>query len=101
MPFEDFEREVARSLTACSAPADSIRARHLAITVNRWPHGYAHESTRLGRGLEPGPAPGDRPAAFGRITIANSDAGADAYTDAAIDQAWRAVNELTDARSGV
>ena len=31
---------------------------------------------------------------FGRIAIANSDAGAAAYTDSAIDQAYRAVNEL-------
>jgi spermidine dehydrogenase len=33
-------------------------------------------------------------AKFGRITIANSDAGAAAYTDSAIDQAHRAVREL-------
>jgi spermidine dehydrogenase len=31
---------------------------------------------------------------FGRIAIANSDAGAAAYTDSAIDQAYRAVQEL-------
>ena len=31
---------------------------------------------------------------FGRIAIANSDAAAYAYTDAAIDQAHRAVREL-------
>ena len=31
---------------------------------------------------------------FGRIAIANSDAGARAYTDVAIDQAYRAVEEL-------
>ena len=31
---------------------------------------------------------------FGKIAIANSDAGASAYTDVAIDQAWRAVVEL-------
>ena len=31
---------------------------------------------------------------FGRITIANSDAARRAYTDAAIDQAHRAVQEL-------
>jgi spermidine dehydrogenase len=31
---------------------------------------------------------------FGSITIANSDAGANADTDEAIDQAYRAVNEL-------
>ena len=30
---------------------------------------------------------------FGRISIANSDAGASAYTNAAIDQAYRAVQE--------
>ena len=33
-------------------------------------------------------------ARFGRITIANSDSGAMAYTDSAIDQAYRAVQEL-------
>ena len=33
-------------------------------------------------------------ARFGRIAIANSDAGAAAYTDSAIDQAYRAVEEL-------
>jgi spermidine dehydrogenase len=35
-----------------------------------------------------------RLARFGRIAIANSDAGAAAYTDSAIDQAHRAVGEL-------
>jgi len=29
-----------------------------------------------------------------KIAIANSDAGASAYTNVAIDQAWRAVGEL-------
>jgi len=29
------------------------------------------------------------------LAIANADAGAYAYTDGAIDQAWRAVQELT------
>jgi len=33
-------------------------------------------------------------ARFGRIAIANSDAGAAAHTDSAIDQAHRAVQEL-------
>jgi spermidine dehydrogenase len=32
---------------------------------------------------------------FGKIAIANSDAGANAYTNEAIDQAHRAVMELT------
>jgi spermidine dehydrogenase len=33
---------------------------------------------------------------FGRIGIANSDAGGLAYTDSAINQAHRAVGELLD-----
>jgi len=35
----------------------------------------------------------------GRIAIANADAAAYAYTDAAIDQAYRAVGELTNAKA--
>ena len=31
---------------------------------------------------------------FGRITIANTDSGATAYTDVAINEAYRAVHEL-------
>jgi len=50
-----------------------------------WPHGQS--PCELGR----------KP--FGRITIANSDAAAAAYTDQAIDQAHRAVNELIAARA--
>ena len=34
---------------------------------------------------------------FGALTIANSDAGASAYTHVAIDQAYRAIKELPDA----
>jgi spermidine dehydrogenase len=67
-----------------------------AITVNRWPHGYGYEYNALyDPQWPPGQAPheiGRRP--FGRITIANSDAAATAYTDAAIDQGHRAVEEL-------
>jgi spermidine dehydrogenase len=67
-----------------------------AITVNRWAHGYAYEYDWYSdRDLPTGPRPnviGRKP--FGSITIANSDSAARAYTDAAIDEAWRAVNEL-------
>ena len=70
-----------------------------AITVNRWPHGYAYEYNPL---FDPDWPDGQAPnvvgrARFGRIAIANSDAGAAAYTDSAIDQAYRAVQELTQA----
>ena len=69
-----------------------------AITVNRWPHGYAYEYNSLFDSfwLEGGETPCEvarKP--YGRIAIANSDAGAYAYTDEAINQAWRAVGEIT------
>jgi len=68
-----------------------------AITVNRWPHGYAYEYMALD---DPqwaeGPAPHEiGRAQFGRISIANSDSEARAYLDAAIDSGWRAVAEQT------
>lgn len=97
MSFKDYEREVRSVLdgmlrTTGFNAADDI----LAITVNRWPHGYAYDYLDLwDSDWPPGQAPHEiarRP--FGNITIANADAGADAYTHVAIDQAWRAVNEL-------
>jgi spermidine dehydrogenase len=68
----------------------------VAITVNRWPHGYGYEYNAL---FDPEWPPGEAPheigrRRFGRVTIANTDSGATAYTDVAIDQAWRAVQEL-------
>ena len=66
------------------------------ITVGRWAHGYAYGYNSL---FDPAFAEGQEPNVigrkpFGRITIANSDAGAIAYMDVAIDQAYRAVQEL-------
>ena len=71
----------------------------LAITVNRWPHGYSYEYMQL---WDPEWRPGEAPheiarKPIGSITIANSAAGASAYTHVAIDQAYRAVNELEEA----
>ncbi len=97
MPFEDYEREVRRILNGILGSAGFDSARDiLAITVNRWPHGYARDHVDLEDAdwnVEPSPTVVGRQR-FGRIAIANSDAGADAYTHVAIDQAWRAVNEL-------
>jgi len=68
----------------------------IAITVNRWPHGYAYEYNPL---FDPDWNEHEQPhmigrAPFGRITIANSDSGAGAYTDCAIEQAHRAIDEV-------
>jgi spermidine dehydrogenase len=64
--------------------------------VNRWSHGYAYSFNSL---FDPDWAPAERPwvvgrKRLGRIAIANSDAAASAYTDAATDEAQRAVQEL-------
>ena len=98
-PFAEFEREIRAQLAAVLGPAGFDPARDITgITVNRWPHGYAPEYNFL---WLPDVPVEQRPhmvgrARFGRIAIANSDAGDGAYTDVAIDQAWRAVNELRD-----
>jgi spermidine dehydrogenase len=97
MTFEGFEREIRAQLARMLAgggfdPASDI----VGITVNRWPYGYAYTYDTLG---DPDVAPEARPHVigrqrFGRITIANADAGAAAFTNQAIDEAHRAVEEL-------
>ena len=48
MPFEDYEREVRSVLTSLLGPGGFDAARDiLAITVNRWPHGYARDHLDL------------------------------------------------------
>ncbi len=98
-PFEVIERSVRDQLGRMFGsggfdPAADI----LGITVNRWPHGYAYQYSSLADPfwLEGGEQPCEvarRP--YGRIAIANADAAAYSYSDAAIDQARRAVDELT------
>ena len=95
-PFLTFENEIKGQLTDLFAAHGFNADRDIeAITVNRWAHGYAYEYFGLDDGpFEEGAYPheiGRRQ--FGRISIANSDAGASAYLNAAIDQAWRAVRE--------
>ena len=96
--FETMERKIREQLVRTLGPGGFDAARDiLAITVNRWPHGYAYEYSSLWDKfvLEGGETPCERARkTFGRIAIANSDAGAYAYTDEAINQAWRAVGEL-------
>ena len=97
MSFEDFERQVRSVLNSIYGASGFDAAEDiLAIMVNRWPHGYARDHIDLedpAWNADPPPNVVGRQR-FGRIAIANSDAGADAFTHTAIDQAWRAVNEL-------
>ena len=100
--FATFERNIRDQLARMLSGGGFDPARDIdAITVNRWPHGYAYEYNPL---WDPDWKPGESPCeigrkAFGRITIANSDAGAGAYTDIAMDQAYRAVSELIEAKA--
>ncbi|MFN0178325.1 MAG: FAD-dependent oxidoreductase [Gemmatimonadales bacterium] len=98
-PFSVFEHHVRDQLDQALAAAGFDAGRDVrAITVNRWPHGYAYSPSLL---WEPEwPSEDQKPwvlgrQRFGRIAIANSDAGARADTNSAITQAWRAVQELT------
>ncbi len=101
--FETFERNIRDQLARSLGAGGFDPARDIAaITVNRWPHGYAYEYNSLFDKfwLEGGELPcvvaRQR---FGRLAIANADAGAYAYTDGAIDQAWRAIQELRGSHS--
>lgn len=97
LSFEDYEREVRTVLDGLLGPAGfDVEHDILAITVNRWPHGYSYSYMDLWDPDWPaGQAPHEIASqAIGNISIANSDAGADAYTHVAIDEAFRAVNEL-------
>lgn len=101
--FETFERNVREQLDAVLGEGGLDPAREIkAITVNRWPHGYA-----VGYNYETGKMSywgRDWPDSkklwlrgrqrFGRIAIANSDAQASAMTESAIQQGHRATQEL-------
>jgi spermidine dehydrogenase len=95
--FETFERNIRDQLGRILGEGGFDPERDIeGITVNRWPHGYAYEYAYLG---EPDWTEEDKPCIlgrkpFGRITIANSDAGGEAYLDCAIDQAFRAIREI-------
>jgi spermidine dehydrogenase len=96
-PFSTFERNIRDQLGRMLGGAGFDPARDIeGITVNRWAHGYAYTTNPL---FDPDWKEEEKPwivgrQRFGRIAIANSDAGASAYTDVAIDQAHRAVAEL-------
>jgi spermidine dehydrogenase len=95
--FATFERAIRDQLARTLRDGGFDPARDIeAITVNRWPHGYGYEYNPL---FDPEWREAERPNVigrqrFGRIAIANTDSAATAYTDQAIDQAWRAVTEL-------
>ncbi len=105
-PYETIERNIRRQLAGSLSEGGFDPARDIeAITVNRWAHAYINSANPLYdeiyeddederypfvRGRKP----------FGRIAIANSDAGSTSLLNAAIDQAHRAVQELSHPQRG-
>jgi spermidine dehydrogenase len=100
-PFETIERNVRRQLAGMLAAGGFDPARDIeGITVNRWAHGYAYFYNPLFDPIYEDDDDERYPhirarKRFGRIAIANSDAGARAMLQTAIEQAHRAVTELT------
>jgi len=97
--FETYERGILAEL-------DSAWGRHgldverdiAALTINRWPHGYAYEYMDLWDPLEWSRGAGPHVIGrqqLGNIGIANSDSEQYAYVNGAVDGAYRAVRELT------
>lgn len=104
--FETFERKIRDQLARVLGPGGFDPARDIvAITVNRWPHGYAYTYNSLFEPMEwVYTNSNSRPNViarqpYGLIAIANSDAGASPHTDTAMWEAHRAVGDILNRRS--
>ena len=99
--FESIELATRQQLTRMLGKTGfDARRDILGLTVNRWAHGYAYTYDTL---ADPDLPEADRPHVrgrrmFGRIAIANADAGAAAFVNVAIDQAERAIQECLVSR---
>lgn len=101
MSFADLEGALwdvlDRSLNVSGGDFDPARDVE-SLMMNRWSYGYAHEFTSVFDPSLYGPN-ADQPHVRGRVpyrnvAIANSDAGAFAYTHSAISEGYRAVQDL-------
>ncbi len=102
--FEDFERRIREQLARVLAPGGFDPARDIeAITINRWPHGFAMGTNAL---FDPAEWTGDNHPTvvgrqrFGRITIASSDAAGLSLAQAAMGEGRRAAIELVPRNYG-
>jgi spermidine dehydrogenase len=95
--LDDYKRHAYDQLGRALGPSGFDPQRDIAgVTINRWAHGYACGDNDLydpeWTEAESSWVKGRQ--RFGRITIANSDAAGVSMTQAAFDQANRAVKEL-------
>ena len=96
MTFWQFERKIRDELDRMLGPGGFSSENDIAaITVNRWAHGYSYVANSL---FDPDDYEDTvlkvARQTQGRVAIANTDAGGDAWVHYAIDQADRAVREL-------
>jgi spermidine dehydrogenase len=98
--FEDYEEAILSQMQGALGAAGFDAERDIAaITVNRWPHGYAYEYNELFDPADWSPEKGPHIAGrakIGNIAIANSDSSAYAYVNGAVDAAARAIGVLYD-----
>ncbi len=100
-PFETIERNVRQQLGVTLADGGFDPAADIdGITVNRWAHGYSwmydwDEQPYYDDWNDERYPHVQARKPFGRITIANCDSGARAMMEVGIEQAWRAVGELS------
>ena len=94
--FATYEEEIRTQLTGMFGATGFNADRDIvAITVNRWPHGYGYKRRDL---YDPEWADGEAPhelgrKQFGSISIANADSEGASNLNAAIIAAYRAVKE--------
>jgi spermidine dehydrogenase len=96
--FDQFEEEIRSQLNRMLGGNGFDAERDIrAITVNRWPHGYSYSSA-LTLGEDPDELPRLRDEfrkRAGNTAVAGADAGWQADCEIAMDEAARAVGELT------
>lgn len=95
-PFSELETMVRNQLQGMLGGSGfSHEDDILAITINRWGHGYSYTMNSLYDDEEASEKIiKNARRVFGNIAIANSDSNWDAYMHAAIEQAYRAVRDL-------
>jgi spermidine dehydrogenase len=102
--FDTFERNVRDQLGRMLGAGGFDPARDIAgITVNRWPHGYAFSVDEKSGDVAWGPdlwKHQNRPwvdarQKIGNIAIAGTDAASNGMTEAAIEEAYRAVHSFS------
>lgn len=105
--FKTFERNIRDQLGRVLGDGGFDPARDIAaITVNRWPHGYAYsyDPATDSIAFETSDWPESKrhwkkaSQRFGNISFAAIDAASNAMTESAIEEAHRAVNELSQAK---